>query len=237
MRRQLDDNTRSALHYLLLGIALTIVLRLAWTSLYAMAYAGLSDLERPFRWGYLGLGPSAVVVASTGPVERLFTALLVAVAVAAMAALAWACTAATGRAKRFGRMFRLTALLLLPVAVWAALFAPPKSTRFTRDAVFLEYHRTFIADLPIPFSGARQGLGRGEVKDITWRQGAPVRGQAGYVAEILLRTAHGEEVIATAATDGRPDAMEKAAVDSLCARMVSEIRARFTIGTRPSSMP
>ena len=96
MRWQLDDNTRTGLHYLLLGIAVTLGMRLAWTFLYAVAYAGLPDGERTFRWGYLGTGPSAVVVATTGPAERLLTALFLAVVIAAVTALAWACTAAYG---------------------------------------------------------------------------------------------------------------------------------------------
>lgn len=192
MKWQADDNTRSAIHYLVLGLVLVVALRAGWWLLQWSAMKGVPAEELPFRNGYVGLGAGVWTVARQPASMRLLGGVGL---VALMAFVIGASVAVCFRAGR-PRVFQRTAwAVFVPGcawAVWAALFAPIRSASLTGDAILLREHRELLMDLPRPFSRTEWKTRQGEVQAISIRADGPAR------LELVLLSRYGDQVIASA---------------------------------------
>lgn len=224
MGLKLDDNSRSGFHYLGLGLLLILALRLGWNGLHALSYRDVANEERVFRGGYLGLESVTTVNTRYTPVVRIVSALGISCITAIILAVVSASIGHAGRTRRFRITFWLGMLALLPWVVWASLFCPPKSAFFTQDGVFLQYHRTLVADLPLPCCGTEQAIPSSEVLALYRRDGQTSPRAGTHVPEIVMRTAAGEEMVGNAWSGPEPHAYDVLALDSLSARLVHDLR-------------
>ena len=161
----LDDNTRAALHYLTLGVAL--VLLLVVVDRLLSGFAAPSDPTfRAFQHGYLlGDGVNIVDAGSTRG-ERIALAVVMAAAGAVLAGVLIALSL-----RLFGRnarriplvIARLVLVVMLAWGAYAAFFVPVHHF-FFRDAMIVEWRSTrLVGDLPLPFT-RRISLHHGTVK-------------------------------------------------------------------------
>lgn len=160
---KLDDNTRSALHYLALGVVVLFLLMTADRVLSGFATSSDPRLQSlyPLQHGFL-LGDAVNIVdTNSSRGERIAWALVVAVAGASITGLLvrWI---SRGRRSWVLGTARLMLLLLLGWGIYAALFVPVRAFA-VRDATLVErrYSR-LIGDLPLPFTG-RSSLHTGPV--------------------------------------------------------------------------
>ncbi len=125
MRPTLDDNTRSALHFIVLGLGLTGGLRLAYGLAERWLLADHPDAEvlLPWRAGYLLADAHAVVDDAPALPMRLAAAVGYALLAGVLAAvLAWAL-----RARAWVAVGRAVGAVTLLLALASALFLPVRS--------------------------------------------------------------------------------------------------------------
>ncbi|MBL0043570.1 MAG: hypothetical protein IPP33_03860 [Flavobacteriales bacterium] len=162
MKWELDDNARSGFHYLVLGVVVIGGFRLGFGA-YSLAYRGLPLEEVMFLHGYIGLGPGSIVVAHHSAVERLLVAVAISLLIALLSGLVFSLLFRKDQARTFRRMVVAGLIVTVPWAIWAALFAPIRSTQVLPDAILNHYRQELVFDLPMPFGHTEQLVFSGEV--------------------------------------------------------------------------
>lgn len=191
---QPDDNTRSALHYLLLGIAVVAFL-VAGDRLLDHLYPGM---DPGFGHGYLldqENGP-LLIDASTGRGERLVTVLFLAFASASIiAGGAWLpLRNVLPRSRNVIILVWWTWSAMVGIAgVHAALFVPPMECVGIRDDALIIWRRTVLLnDIPLPRSRVIQLVPFAHVEEV-----AVVKEAVGAVRErvrVELRLKDGQRL-------------------------------------------
>ncbi len=236
MKWELDDNTRSALHYLMLGALVIGAIRLGWWGVYAIAYRGLPSEELMFRHGYLGLSSITLVVAEHTASERILGAL----AIALVSAFAVGIVVALVLRGDKGRLFRKVAVItLIPGliwALWAALFSPRKYADILPDAIVIHYQKELFLDLPLPFTAMEQMLDRNGILLLGSSQSDPSLSHRRIHADVSITGSAGQEVIGCAWFPDADHRMDKARFfpqcDSLLQRIGPVIGIPADIGPR-----
>lgn len=125
MRPSLDENTRSALHFTLLGLGLVGGARLAywWVGKLLLDGHPGSAFLLPWRAGYLLADPYTVVHAAPTLPLRLAVAVGYALLSGALAAV----IASAFRIPAWVAVGRVVGLVVLPMALASALVFPPRS--------------------------------------------------------------------------------------------------------------
>lgn len=158
----LDDNTRSGLHYLALGIVVVLALLLAdrWIAAAGRQTADPHMALAAFQMGYLPGNGLTVVDSTSSRGERLAWAALLAVAVATGCGLG---TRALSGARRPALVVARTVLVaVFGWGAYAALFVPVRHF-FLRDGMVVEWRYAHVGDLPLPFTRTIE-LHHGEVR-------------------------------------------------------------------------
>ena len=172
MRLNLNDNERSAFHYLALGVAVTVAVRvLAWV--FSFIGPALTDDQRllaDFQQGYpLLRGEMAVAGSGAGLTERMMQAVVLAVGVALVSALAQAIPAWRQRRPPTWIGTLITRVLLVAVLVWgvfAALFLPLRQAEVQHgELVWITRSKAF-GEIPWPVPGTRTVLAANDVQRI-----------------------------------------------------------------------
>lgn len=149
----LDDNTRSALHYLALGAVVLMAVLLLDRLISGAAEASNQAFPAlaPFQHGFL-LGESAHIVdTGTSRGERVAWALVTAVVLASLSGLLASLVFRWG-ARSSILLVRAVLVATLAWCLYAALFVPARWF-FVRDGMLVEWrHARSIGDLPIPFT-------------------------------------------------------------------------------------
>lgn len=149
----LDDNTRSALHYLALGAVVLMALLLLDRLISGAAEASNQAFPAlaPFQHGFL-LGEGAHIVdteSSRG--ERVAWALVTAVVLASFSGLLASLVFRWG-ARSSILLVRAVLVATLAWCLYAALFVPTRWF-FVRDGMLVEWrHARSIGDLPVPLT-------------------------------------------------------------------------------------
>lgn len=147
----LDDNTRSGLHYLALGAVVVLALLLA--DRLIPVFGGSAGDRHPaldaFQHGYLpGKGVTVVDTASTRG-ERLAWATLLAVVLAA--GCGFAARALSGARRPALVVARTVLVAVFGWGVYAALFVPVRHF-FLRDGMVVEWRYAHLGEVPLPFT-------------------------------------------------------------------------------------
>ncbi|MBS1580883.1 MAG: hypothetical protein JST66_01660 [Bacteroidetes bacterium] len=159
MRWTLDDNERSAFHYLIGGVVAVLVLKGLALGFDAFGTSALPKDEAvvlaPFRQGYL-LGQDITVVGTaTGRTERIALAVVLSIGLSLLlgGVAALVARAFRGRPGRAAvRMARIALVALLGWSLYAALFMPVRQATVTDRGLLLAHRRAVIGDLPLPFT-------------------------------------------------------------------------------------
>ncbi|MBK9761568.1 MAG: hypothetical protein IPO90_16775 [Flavobacteriales bacterium] len=198
MKWELDDNARSGFHYLVLGVVVIGGFRLGFWGLYSLAYRGLPLEEVMFLHGYIGLGPGSIVVAHHSAVERLLVAVAISLLIALLSGLVFSLLFRKDQARTFRRMVVAGLIVTVPWAIWAALFAPIRSTQVLPDAILNHYRQELVFDLPMPFGHTEQLVFSGEVLRIECGHPDASRKDEVHRSDISMLTIHGKEVLGSA---------------------------------------
>jgi hypothetical protein len=166
MRLRLDDNTRSALHFALLGGAVVLAVRLlAWggEAVRQLRHPdALSVALRPFQRGYLLADPTVLVDEPTDLPERLAFAFLFSLLLAMFAGLLLGGVlqlAGRGGMRATDAGVRAGRVVLLVATVWTvavALFLPIRWTRTSEGAVVCMERPSLFGRLALPLQGVEQ---------------------------------------------------------------------------------
>lgn len=211
MKWTLDDNERGAFHYLLGGVAAVLLLKLAALGIDAAtrAAAGGGDAAvlLPFRQGYF-LGPDLAVVGTpAGRMERIASAVVVAVAASLLlGALAALIVRALRRPTspwtpgRAGIAVARTALVLtLGWSLYAVLFLPLRTTIVRTGGLVLRERTALIGDVPVPFTLHEAPLPSDRIARIEAVRRPCTRGCNGGLQLVLVRTDGSRDVLAARA--------------------------------------
>lgn len=159
MRWTLDDNERSAFHYLIGGVVAVLVLKGLALGFDAFGTSALPKDEAavlaPFRQGYLLGRDITVAGTATGRTERIVLAIVTSIVLSLLlggiaALVARAFHGRPGLAAV--RAARIALVVTLGWSLYAALFVPVQQATVTDRGLLLARHRTVIGDLPLPFS-------------------------------------------------------------------------------------
>jgi hypothetical protein len=169
MKWELDDNSRSGFHYLILGVLVTAALvALNWG--LDRLYPGIGP-HGAFGHGYLIADDGVrLIVAETTRGERIATVALLALGVAVL----WGFGAAL-IARVLGADMRRWALAVVRVmfilifigGTYAALFLPPGELVGRRDDMLIIWDRAeLLSDIPFPRSRTIRLVAEAEVNDV-----------------------------------------------------------------------
>ncbi len=221
MKWELDDNTRSAIHYLVLGAVVIGAIRLGWWGLYAMAYRDVPSAEVMFRHGYLGLSSITLVVADHTAAERLLGALAFVLFVAFVAGIVVALILRGDKGKLFRRAAIISLIPGLSWALWAAMFSPRKCTDILPDAIVIHYQKELFIDLPLPFTSTEQMIDRNEILSLG---ASPVDPSGESVQrEISIIGSSGREVIGNARWPDRDHGVDRSMLSAECDSLLKRI--------------
>lgn len=159
MRWTLDDNERSAFHYLIGGVVAVLVLKGLALGVDAFGTSALPKDEAtvlaPFRQGYLLGRDITVAGTATGRTERIVLAVVVSIGLSLLLGGIAALTARLFRG-RPGRaavsVARIALVIALGWSLYAALFMPVRQATVTEQGLLLARRQALIGDLPLPFS-------------------------------------------------------------------------------------
>lgn len=172
MRLKLNDNERGAFHYLALGVAVTVAIRiLAWVfSFIGPALTGDQRLLAGFQQGYPFLrGEMAVVGTTAGLTERMMQAVVLAVGVALVSAFVQAIPAWRERRPPTPTGTLITRVLLVSVLAWGvftALFLPLRLTEVLPGQLVLTIRPAAFGDIPWPVPGDKVTLSSSQVRQV-----------------------------------------------------------------------
>ncbi|MBK8341042.1 MAG: hypothetical protein IPK99_14060 [Flavobacteriales bacterium] len=226
MKLRLDDNTRSALHFLLLAVGVLGAFRLAYLGFLHITRAAGPDAValEPWRHGYLLADPYALAQANTTLPERLAWVFLYAIVGGFAIYLLGALIARTLRhadARYPVAAGRISGVMVLLLGMIGALWWPPQQAWLDREAhVWRSVQRlSFPGDLTVP--------GTEERKEIPFA--GAMRIDLGTTPEgtvtLVLKGAASGAVLGTAAVGPDPatDAVAKqAALDALRGHAMGE---------------
>lgn len=203
MRLGLDDNTRDALHFVLLGSGVLLLLRLM------VAGIGLLVQTTPqsepaasmatFRNGYLLSDPEILVNGGMELPGRLATAIILCIAVGILSAVLCALIARVARGD-----VRSTALLgarggsvlALVWGLYAALLLPPHSARIDEQGITLIERGSLLDGISWPWPGSEQVVPWNEVDRLEQRSVATSISGCGTHEQVVVLSEAGDHVIA-----------------------------------------
>ncbi|MCB0793611.1 MAG: hypothetical protein KDB88_02645 [Flavobacteriales bacterium] len=206
-RPLLDDNTRSALHFMLGAVLLLVLIRLV-VGAVAWTMGPVDASETIWRHGYVLQQPGTLVVANWTLNERLSWGLLVGIASGSLAALlAWSLARA---ANRTPNGFHLTigrwiGYLVLGYASLAAVAIPERSaTPLGADARWELMARSSALRIPLIGTGRLHRIAFAAVDDY----GADLRTRPGASCDRFVRVwlvAHRDTAVLCSASPTGPD--------------------------------
>ncbi|HMC96684.1 MAG TPA: hypothetical protein VKG92_03465 [Flavobacteriales bacterium] len=203
MRIGLDDNSRDALHFVVLAAGVLLLLRLlvagAGMLIEPMRTTDLPAIIASFRNGFLLNDPNVLVTGGMELPGRLAVAGVLAVLAGAGAAFLFA-----GVARLFGRGVRRAALFggragLLLVLLWgiyAALFLPPRSVQVTADGMSVIHRAALFDGVSLPWPRTERKIDRQSITTIEHRTIASSMPGCGTQEQVVVVTGSGECVIA-----------------------------------------
>jgi hypothetical protein len=189
----LDDNTRSGLHFLGLGLLVVgvpvLIIALMDASQTAVVTTDAARLHI-FRNGYLlPIDGPQLTLAHTTRGERMGIACLAAVLLGAViASLAWLLQLR----KWHWAIGRYAALITLAWSLYAAVLLPARTVAVRKDSLILTDRTTFLSDLPLPFSRREHEVRLPEVHGWSIRPAAH-----GTWTELLLTSSADTMVVAS----------------------------------------
>lgn len=203
MRIGLDDNTRDALHFVLLGSGVVLLLRLIVAGIGLLVQAPPdSDLTASiagFRNGYLLSDPEILVSGGTELPGRLATAVVLCVAVGIMATLLCALIArALGTDARKAGLLgaRSGSILTLVWCLYAALLLPPKSARVDATGITLIERRSLLSGITWPWPGNEHLVPWSGMRAIEQRSVASTISGCGTDEQVIVPGEAGDHMIA-----------------------------------------
>ncbi|MBK6542284.1 MAG: hypothetical protein IPG10_13600 [Flavobacteriales bacterium] len=226
MKLRLDDNTRSALHFLLLAVGVLGALRLAYVAFLSGTRAVGPDAAalEPWRHGYLLHDPYAVVRASTTLPERLAWVFLYAIlgGFAVYLLVSFFARSLRHADARYPVIAgRIAGSMVLLLATVGALWWPPQEVWPDRAArEWKGFQRGSLpGDLTLPWTGQALALPFGELVEIDME-----RAPEGEVA-LIAAGPFGTFVLAAQAESADPmldEAAAQRAIGALSARVANE---------------
>lgn len=208
MRIGLDDNTRDALHFVLLGSGVLLVLRLIIAGIGLLIAAPpegeLAASIATFRNGYLLSDPGILVNGGMELPGRLATAVLAATAAGVCVALIGQLASRllggdTRRAALFGA--RTGFLLMLACGLYAALLVPPRSARIDADGITTIVHVSLLDGISWPWPSHERIFRWKDIRSVEHRSEA--RSVPCWSDEtVVLVTGEEEQVIASITPQG-----------------------------------
>ena len=169
MRWELDDNSRSGFHYLILGVLVTAALvALNWG--LDRIYPGIGP-RGAFGHGYLIADDGVrLIVAETTRGERLAAVVLLALGVAVLWGLGAALIArALGAHPRRPALVvgRAMFIVVFIGGAYAALFLPPREFIGRRDGMLIVWYRAeLLSDIPLPKSRIIRLVAEADVNEV-----------------------------------------------------------------------
>jgi hypothetical protein len=169
MKWELDDNSRSGFHYLILGVLVTAALVVLNWGLDQL-YPGIGP-HGAFGHGYLITDVGVrLIVADTTRGERIATVVLLAFCVAVLWGLGAALIARVlGADMRRWALAVVRAMFILVFigGTYAALFLPPGEFISRRDGMLIIWDRAeLLSDIPLPRSRSIRLVAEAEVNDV-----------------------------------------------------------------------
>lgn len=203
MRLGLDDNTRDALHFVLLGSGVMLLLRLVVAGIGLLVRSPPeSDLAASiatFRNGYLLSDPDILVSGGMELPGRLAIAAIMCIAVGILAAILCALIARVVRSDvRTAALLgaRGGSILALVWGLYAALLLPPKSARINADGITLIERGSLLDGISWPWPGHERSLPWSGMNAIEQRSVAATISGCGSHEQVVLRIGTDEHVIA-----------------------------------------
>lgn len=169
MKWELDDNSRSGFHYLILGVLVTAVLvAINWG--LDLLYPGIGP-HGAFGHGYLAEDDGVrLIIAETTRGERIATVVLLALCVAVLWGLGAALIARVlGAHPRRAALAvgRAMFILVFIGGTYAALFLPPGELIGRRDGMLIIWERAeLLSDIPLPRSRTIRLVAEAEVNEV-----------------------------------------------------------------------
>lgn len=217
----LDDNTRDALHFVVLGAAVLLVLRLLVAGvvmlLDAQLTAELAVSIAGFRNGYLLRDPQLLVTGGMELPGRLASAAIAAVCAGVCLALLFGAGARVlgGDVQRSALRGGRTGLVL--VGVWcfyAVLFLPARGLRVDGDVITVIHRKALLDALSAPWPATEHVVPWNAITGFERRTIMnPVAG-CGTEEQVVMLTINGEQVVASITPRGADCVLaERDAVD------------------------
>lgn len=181
----LDDNQRNAFQYLLGGVVVVVALKVAGFLLGLLGPAlpaGQAALH-PFQQGYpLLRGRVAVVGTAASLHERLILAVVLAVGAAFLHGLLLVILNKVRQpyiSRRNMLAMRITLMVVLGWALYAAVFLPLKETRAVQGAVIITERRPLAGDIPWPWGTVQRRIPGQAIGQVQGGSAHPSRGNNG----------------------------------------------------------
>lgn len=200
----LDDNTRDALHFVVLGAAVLLVLRLLVAGVVLLLDAQLTmDLAvsiAGFRNGFLLRDPTLLVSGGMELPGRLATAAIAAVCAGLCVALLFGAGARVlgGDVRRSALRGGRTGLVLVGAwCLFAVLFLPARSLRFEGDVITVIQRNALLDAISVPWPATEHVVPRNEITGFEPRTIMNSAPGCGTQEQVVMLTANGEQVIAS----------------------------------------
>ena len=208
MRIGLDDNTRDALHFVLLGSGVLLLLRLIVAGIGLLLEAPFeSDLTESiagFRNGYLLSDPGILVSGGMELPGRLAAAVILSVVAGIVGAILFSLVAriSRGDARRAAvQGARAGSILMLVWALYAAFFLPPLSARVDEGGITVTERVSLSDGISWPWPASGTMIPWKEISSVEHR--SAVRSVPCWSHEnVVITTREGEHVIASITPQG-----------------------------------
>ncbi len=208
MRATLNDNAREAFQFLMIGAGLVLVGRgLYWAAGRWWQDGDPTALARAagiFQDGYL-VGNDTMVAGGAGIGGRLALAAVMALACGGLLALAGGGMARLARRSPLHVAVRWARAGLLIAGMWgmyAALFLPPRSTRWTEEGPVLRERPALLGELSLPWPARDLILPWRSIGSIHARSIASSFQGCGTMEQVIATSPDGDHVLAAIAPAG-----------------------------------